>query len=103
MMRFYAPFITEATPQVTMALRSERAMVGRRQKYRGDKYSDGTDIMISLCAEECRARLIPQKGIMYSISRAQTKTKPLALISGYFIVINQFKEDRECTMILGIS
>ena len=35
MMRFYAPFITEATLQVTMALRSERAMVGRRQKYRG--------------------------------------------------------------------
>ena len=34
-MRFYAPFITEATLQVTMALRSERAMVGRRQKYRG--------------------------------------------------------------------
>jgi len=33
MMRFYAPFITEATLQVTMALRSERAMVGRRQKY----------------------------------------------------------------------
>ena len=30
MMRFYAPFITEATLQVTMALRSERAMVGRR-------------------------------------------------------------------------
>jgi len=30
-----APFITEATLQVTMALRSERAMVGRRQKYRG--------------------------------------------------------------------
>jgi len=26
MMRFYAPFITEATPQVTMAPRSERAM-----------------------------------------------------------------------------
>ena len=35
MMRFYAPFITEATLQVTMALQSERAMVGRRQKYRG--------------------------------------------------------------------
>ena len=34
MMRFYAPFITETTPQVTMAPRSERAMVGRRQKYR---------------------------------------------------------------------
>jgi len=33
MMRFYAPFIKEATPQVAMALRSERAMV--RQKYRG--------------------------------------------------------------------
>ena len=32
MMRFYAQFITEATPQVIMALRSERAMVGRRQK-----------------------------------------------------------------------
>jgi len=32
MMRFYAPFITEATPQVTMALRSERAMVRLRQK-----------------------------------------------------------------------
>ena len=30
-----APFITEATPQVTMALRSERAMVRLRQKYRG--------------------------------------------------------------------
>ena len=29
MMRFYALFITEATSQVTMALRSERAMVGR--------------------------------------------------------------------------
>ena len=35
MMRFYAPFITEATLQVTMALRSEMTMVGRRQKYRG--------------------------------------------------------------------
>ena len=35
MLRFYAPFITEATPQVTMALRSERAMVRLRQKYRG--------------------------------------------------------------------
>jgi len=35
MMRFYAPFITEVTPQVTMALRSERAMVRLRQKYRG--------------------------------------------------------------------
>jgi len=32
---FYAPFITEATLQVTMALRSESGMVGRRQKYRG--------------------------------------------------------------------
>ena len=27
-----------ATLQVTMALRSERAMVGRRQKYRGGYY-----------------------------------------------------------------
>ena len=33
MMRFYAPFIKEATPQVAMALRSERAMV--RQKIQG--------------------------------------------------------------------
>ena len=35
MARFYAPFITEATPQVTMALRSERAMVRFRQKKGG--------------------------------------------------------------------
>ena len=35
MVRLYAPFITEATPQVTMALRSERAMVRLRQNYRG--------------------------------------------------------------------
>jgi len=33
--KFYTPFITEVTPQVTMALRSERAMVRRRQKYGG--------------------------------------------------------------------
>jgi len=34
MMSFYDPFITVAIPQVTMALRSERAMVRLRQKYR---------------------------------------------------------------------
>jgi hypothetical protein len=51
MMRFYAPFITEATPQVTMALRSERAMVGRRQKYRGGmkRWNDDTSkIMVKI-------------------------------------------------------
>jgi len=45
-MRFYAPFITEATLQVTMALRSERAMVGRRQKYRGHRQYTGGFIIL---------------------------------------------------------
>ena len=52
MMRFYAPPITEVTPQVTMTLRSERAMVRIRKKYRGVTYLCSTSLSTASGAEK---------------------------------------------------
>ena len=66
MMRFYAPFITEATPQVTMALRSESdadvdkriasatAAFGALKNIFSDKY-----LSEELKGEVCKALILP--------------------------------------------